>query len=238
MASDHHALDPMRGVLLACGLAWPFTAQRGRRRAACGRRARLAGQHRGVAITGRAGVPPSAGGVRRSVALQSPGTVRGTRPDRSRNAARRRGERDATLPAQNRAERRRVGRAGSRCLRELLDAGGPRPGQARPAEGRCADRRLLADATALYFVPQRRLRYARAAGGSAPAHADLTVGRHHAGARRSIRRTARSGPPHRRRQPVYGTDFRRVYATVANGWLGLQNSAEALNGRFEPFPMF
>ena len=129
MASDHHALDPMRGVLLACGLAWPFTAKRGRRRAACGRRARLAGQHRGVAIAGPAGVSAGAGGVRRSGVLQSLGTVRGTRPDRSRNAARRRSERDATLPAQNRAERRRVGRAGSRCLRELLDAGGPRPGQ-------------------------------------------------------------------------------------------------------------
>ena len=236
MASDHHALDPMRGVLLACGLAWPFTAKRGRRRAACGRRARLAGQHRGVAITGRAGVPPSAGGVRRSAALQSPGTVRGTRPDRSRNAARRRGERDATCTKSRGAQASwpRGFAMPARATRRWRTT----TWSSRPAEGRCADRRLLADATALRFVPQQRLRHARAAGGSAPAHADLPVGRRHAGARRSIRRTARSGPPHRRRQPVYGTDFRRVYATVANGWLGLQNSAEVLNGRFKPFPMF
>lgn len=37
---------------------------------------------------------------------------------------------------------------------------------------------------------------------------------------------------------VHTTDFRRVYATVANGWLGLQDSAQVLNGRFDPFPMF
>ena len=37
---------------------------------------------------------------------------------------------------------------------------------------------------------------------------------------------------------VHTTDFRRVYATVANGWFGLQDSAQVLNGRFEPFPMF
>ena len=37
---------------------------------------------------------------------------------------------------------------------------------------------------------------------------------------------------------VHTTDFRRVYATIAKGWLGLQDSAQVLNGRFEPFPMF
>ena len=37
---------------------------------------------------------------------------------------------------------------------------------------------------------------------------------------------------------VHTTDFRRVYATVADGWLGLQDSAQVLNGRFDPFPMF
>ena len=37
---------------------------------------------------------------------------------------------------------------------------------------------------------------------------------------------------------VHTTDFRRVYATVTNGWLGLQDSAGVLNGRFEPFPVF
>ena len=37
---------------------------------------------------------------------------------------------------------------------------------------------------------------------------------------------------------VHTTDFRRVYATVAKGWLGLSDPADVLNGRFEPFPMF
>ena len=37
---------------------------------------------------------------------------------------------------------------------------------------------------------------------------------------------------------VHTTDFRRVYATITNGWLGLQDSAQVLNGRFEPFSMF
>ena len=37
---------------------------------------------------------------------------------------------------------------------------------------------------------------------------------------------------------VHTCDFRRVYATVADGWLGLQDSAAVLRGRFEPFPVF
>ena len=37
---------------------------------------------------------------------------------------------------------------------------------------------------------------------------------------------------------VHTCDFRRVYATVANGWLGLQDSAAVLRGQFEPFPIF
>ena len=37
---------------------------------------------------------------------------------------------------------------------------------------------------------------------------------------------------------VHTTDFRRVYATLTNGWLGLQDSAVVLNGRFEPFRIF
>ena len=37
---------------------------------------------------------------------------------------------------------------------------------------------------------------------------------------------------------VHTTDFRRVYATLTNGWLGLQDSADVLNGRFEPFRIF
>ena len=37
---------------------------------------------------------------------------------------------------------------------------------------------------------------------------------------------------------VHTTDFRRVYATVANGWLGLKDSAQVLNGSFEPFSVF
>ena len=37
---------------------------------------------------------------------------------------------------------------------------------------------------------------------------------------------------------VHTTDFRRVYATLLNGWLGLQDSVDVLNGRFEPFQIF
>ncbi len=37
---------------------------------------------------------------------------------------------------------------------------------------------------------------------------------------------------------VHTTDFRRVYATLTNGWLGLQDSVHVLNGRFEPFQIF
>ena len=36
---------------------------------------------------------------------------------------------------------------------------------------------------------------------------------------------------------VFTTDFRRVYATMADGWLG-QKSAPLLNGAFKPFDMF
>ena len=38
--------------------------------------------------------------------------------------------------------------------------------------------------------------------------------------------------------PVYATDFRRVYASVIEGWLGHSETGELLNGTFEPFPMF
>ena len=37
---------------------------------------------------------------------------------------------------------------------------------------------------------------------------------------------------------VHTTDFRRVYATLTNGWLGLQDSGGVLNGRFAPFQIF
>ena len=37
---------------------------------------------------------------------------------------------------------------------------------------------------------------------------------------------------------VHTCDFRRVYATVADGWLGLQDSAAVLRGRFDSFPIF
>ena len=37
---------------------------------------------------------------------------------------------------------------------------------------------------------------------------------------------------------VYTTDFRRVYASVIEGWLGHSETGELLNGTFEPFPMF
>lgn len=37
---------------------------------------------------------------------------------------------------------------------------------------------------------------------------------------------------------AYTTDFRRVYQTVIEGWLGHNGSDNLLNGRFEPFDMF
>lgn len=37
---------------------------------------------------------------------------------------------------------------------------------------------------------------------------------------------------------IYTTDFRRVYATMISGWLGLRDTHSLLNGQFEPFPMF
>jgi uncharacterized protein (DUF1501 family) len=37
---------------------------------------------------------------------------------------------------------------------------------------------------------------------------------------------------------IFTTDFRRVYATMISGWLGLRDTHELLNGQFEPFDMF
>jgi uncharacterized protein (DUF1501 family) len=37
---------------------------------------------------------------------------------------------------------------------------------------------------------------------------------------------------------IHTTDFRRVYATMISGWLGLPDARPLLNGDFEPFPMF
>ena len=34
------------------------------------------------------------------------------------------------------------------------------------------------------------------------------------------------------------TDFRQVYATMIEGWLGHRSSSELLNGRFEPLDLF
>ena len=36
----------------------------------------------------------------------------------------------------------------------------------------------------------------------------------------------------------FTTDFRRVYASAMQGWLGLSDTDELLNGKFEPFDMF
>ena len=37
---------------------------------------------------------------------------------------------------------------------------------------------------------------------------------------------------------AYTTDFRRVYATVIEGWLGSKQASTLLRGTFEPFPLF
>jgi uncharacterized protein (DUF1501 family) len=37
---------------------------------------------------------------------------------------------------------------------------------------------------------------------------------------------------------IHTSDFRRVYATAIEGWLGHADSASLLGGRFEPFPVF
>ena len=37
---------------------------------------------------------------------------------------------------------------------------------------------------------------------------------------------------------VYTTDFRRVYATVMQGWLGISDTRAVLRGEFAPFPAY
>ncbi len=37
---------------------------------------------------------------------------------------------------------------------------------------------------------------------------------------------------------VFTTDFRRVYGTMAQNWLGQTMTPQLLNGTFEPFQMF
>jgi hypothetical protein len=37
---------------------------------------------------------------------------------------------------------------------------------------------------------------------------------------------------------IHTTDFRAVYATMISGWLGLHDTSQLLNGKFEPFDMF
>jgi uncharacterized protein (DUF1501 family) len=37
---------------------------------------------------------------------------------------------------------------------------------------------------------------------------------------------------------IHTCDFRRVYATAIEGWMGYANSAALLGGKFEPFPVF
>ena len=37
---------------------------------------------------------------------------------------------------------------------------------------------------------------------------------------------------------IYTTDFRRVYATAIEGWLGHSDTEKLLKGKFEPFPVF
>jgi uncharacterized protein (DUF1501 family) len=37
---------------------------------------------------------------------------------------------------------------------------------------------------------------------------------------------------------IHTVDFRRVYATAIEGWLGYPEPDKLLNGRFETFPMF
>ena len=37
---------------------------------------------------------------------------------------------------------------------------------------------------------------------------------------------------------IHTTDFRRVYATMISGWLGLRETRPLLNGEFEPFDLF
>src|SRR5579884_660353 len=37
---------------------------------------------------------------------------------------------------------------------------------------------------------------------------------------------------------IFTTDFRKVYATMISGWMGLNDTRQLLNGNFEPFDMF
>ena len=37
---------------------------------------------------------------------------------------------------------------------------------------------------------------------------------------------------------IFTTDFRRVYASVIDGWLGCRDTQRLLSGKFDPFPVF
>jgi hypothetical protein len=37
---------------------------------------------------------------------------------------------------------------------------------------------------------------------------------------------------------IHTCDFRRVYASVIDGWLGYRDTERLLGGKFEPFPIF
>ncbi len=37
---------------------------------------------------------------------------------------------------------------------------------------------------------------------------------------------------------IHTTDFRRVYATMIDGWLGYRDTDQLLNGKFDTFDMF
>jgi uncharacterized protein (DUF1501 family) len=37
---------------------------------------------------------------------------------------------------------------------------------------------------------------------------------------------------------IHTADFRRVYATAIEGWMGFNNSDALLGGKFETFPVF
>ena len=37
---------------------------------------------------------------------------------------------------------------------------------------------------------------------------------------------------------MHTTDFRRVYATLTQGWMGYGDTVKLFKGEFEPFPVF
>ena len=139
-----------------------------------------------------------AGGVRRPGEVRARGLLRGAGAVRARCRRPRRRQSRAPVPARHRAERARCVRPGARGVRRLPHADRLRPGAARSAQDRGADRGRRAGAPLLHVVSRQRVRHARAAEqpASAAAHLHRRCDRRvhdRSGAHRARRRRDRAG---------------------------------------------